>query len=76
MKVSVYVALTSIASLTLSKKANIISLGAGAAGIITSPDHVIRHLNYVIKRNKFYKKHNIKLNKKSNNKIENATKVN
>ena len=38
---------------------NVLGFGAAVAGVFTTPYHLVRHLIYVRKRNKFYKKHNI-----------------
>ena len=57
MKVSGY---TTVVSLGITIVApNFVSGGAALVGMFTTPYHIIRHLIYVKKRNRFYKKHNI-----------------
>ena len=62
MKVSGYTTLISI-GVTIGAP-NFITAGAALAGIFTSPYHIIRHLVFVSKRNRFYLKHNIDRNSK------------
>jgi len=62
MKVSGYTTLISI-GVTIGAP-NFITAGAALAGIFTTPYHIIRHLVFVSKRNKFYLKHNIDRNSK------------
>jgi len=57
MKVSGYTTLLSI-GVTIAAP-NFLTAGAALAGIFTSPYHIIRHLVFVSKRNRFYLKHNI-----------------
>jgi hypothetical protein len=45
---------------TTGDNINVLGFGAAIAGVFTTPYHLTRHLVYVHKRNKFYKKHNIK----------------
>ena len=66
MKVSGYTTLISI-GVTIGAP-NFITAGAALAGIFTTPYHIIRHIVFVSKRNKFYLKHNI--NKNSENMSE------
>jgi hypothetical protein len=44
---------------TAGDNINVLGFGAAIAGVFTTPYHLTRHLVYVHKRNKFYKKHNI-----------------
>jgi len=44
---------------TTGDNINVLGFGAAVAGVFTTPYHLVRHLIYVRKRNKFYKKHNI-----------------
>jgi hypothetical protein len=62
MKVSGYTTLLSI-GVTIAAP-NFLTAGAALAGIFTSPYHIIRHLVFVSKRNRFYLKHNIDRNSK------------
>jgi len=38
--------------------------GIAIAGIVSTPYHLVRHLLYVNKRNKFYKEHNLQREKR------------
>jgi hypothetical protein len=62
MKVSGYTTLISI-GVTIGAP-NLVTAGAALAGIFTTPYHIIRHLVFVRKRNRFYLKHNIDRNSK------------
>jgi len=63
MKVSGYTTLLAIGVTTVAP--NIATAGAVLAGVFTTPYHIVRHLSYVNKRNRFYLKHNIDRNSKN-----------
>lgn len=48
---------------TTNDNISVLGVGAAIAGTFTTPYHFIRHRIYVHKRNKFYKKYNIKKTK-------------
>jgi hypothetical protein len=46
-------------------------LGLTITGIVSTPYHLVRHLLYVNKRNKFYKEHNLQREKRRDRKKKN-----
>ena len=59
LKVAGGVMAAGIATQYIRKDISIFAIGIVATGIFTTPYHIVRHVVYVKKRNKFYKKHNI-----------------
>jgi hypothetical protein len=53
-----------VVSVSTEENVTVMGLGAAIAGMFTTPYHLVRHLIFVSKRNKFYKKYNIPLPKK------------
>jgi uncharacterized membrane protein len=63
LKVAGGVMAAGIATQYIRRDISIFAIGIVATGVFTTPYHITRHLVYVHKRNKFYKKHNISKNK-------------
>ena len=59
LKVAGGVMVAGIVTQYIRRDISIFAVGIVATGIFTTPYHIVRHVVYVHKRNKFYKEHNI-----------------
>ena len=59
LKVAGGVMVAGIVTQSVRRDISIFALGIVATGIFTTPYHIVRHVVYVKKRNRFYKEHNI-----------------